>query len=705
MSEEPIIDLQQLEARVEWVRALARSLVQDRDLAEDVAQEAWMAAVRRPPRSQAALPAWLRTTVRHLAQRVRRENRRRTAREERAARSHAESHPSAADAAARSDMHRLVVRAVTALAEPYKSTILLRYFGGLSPAEIARREGVPGPTIRSRHLRALAMLREDLSRQYDGDERAFSAALLSLAGMGEPGAAGVITTGSLVHGMLGLAVQAKIVLALVAAILVLVAGLFFGPRLFPSRDREAGAPPDETIAAQSTGRNLAPSVGRAPIESDRAPDATSSPGPTAPARPTNLSGFVTFADGRAAGPDLAVIARPVEDSFSARDLARALREPWIERTAHTDPAGRFTIEGLDPDRAYRLMAGGQGLFTTRQMLSEEFTPGCKDARVSVAVGFGTALRLRERGGLPLRSNELLLEYPAVSATVRPSDRRRLLYPDDPEVLLAGLTLDEVRDDPDQRHVWSWFVAGDDDDDLPEPVEIRLKVVGYRAESATLEFEPLSRGLAVRDLELTPQCELGFGTLDIEFPGSIAPIDPATNRLSRTGILLFQSITEEGGSSFVLPVFEASPIPTRFEGIPCGSYEVRFLSSDGFFEYPNPSGPPLLVDVGRLPAPLAVDFSAVGSVECRMLDATGAPYTGPLEVRVDRYDNLVPSTLRYSWQMDVHLFDSAPYRVDGIPRGRYRITPRIRAPEAHALDPATVIVEPQSVSTALFELPD
>ena len=32
-----------------WVQALARTLVRDADLAEDLVQETWLAALRRPP--------------------------------------------------------------------------------------------------------------------------------------------------------------------------------------------------------------------------------------------------------------------------------------------------------------------------------------------------------------------------------------------------------------------------------------------------------------------------------------------------------------------------------------------------------------------------------------------------------------------------------------------------------------------------------
>ncbi|MEM9380147.1 MAG: RNA polymerase sigma factor [Planctomycetota bacterium] len=78
---------EELLAEMGWVRQLARGLVADPALAEDLAQEAWIAASTRPPAAlhgAGALRAWLATVVRNLARksarsRGRREHHERTA--------------------------------------------------------------------------------------------------------------------------------------------------------------------------------------------------------------------------------------------------------------------------------------------------------------------------------------------------------------------------------------------------------------------------------------------------------------------------------------------------------------------------------------------------------------------------------------------------------------------------------------------------
>lgn len=83
---------------VEDLRRLARGLVFDRHGAEDVVQEAWLAALRtQPPATN--LGAWLAGAVRNLAGNRRREEARRSLREHIAARP--EALPSAGESAAR----------------------------------------------------------------------------------------------------------------------------------------------------------------------------------------------------------------------------------------------------------------------------------------------------------------------------------------------------------------------------------------------------------------------------------------------------------------------------------------------------------------------------------------------------------------------------------------------------------------------------
>src|SRR5262245_58958505 len=166
-----------------WVRALARALVLDDARADDVAQEAWLAAMRPPPRHDAGLRAWLGRLVRHRAANLRRDEHRREAREgtplgDAASDATARSRGSAAggpaagdpaDAVAKIEEHGRVVRAVLALDEPYRTTVVLRFYEDLGATEIAARTGAPVETVRTRLKRGVAMLRIRLDAEHGGD--------------------------------------------------------------------------------------------------------------------------------------------------------------------------------------------------------------------------------------------------------------------------------------------------------------------------------------------------------------------------------------------------------------------------------------------------------------------------------------------------------------------------------------------------------
>jgi len=149
-----------------WVGRVARALVAGDGAAEDLQQEVWLKALRSGPRHAGAIRAWLRTILRRTARDRWRTEARRRARERAATRT--ESAPATDDLAQHAETLRKVVDAVVALDEPYRSTVLLRFWEDLPPREVAARQGVSVEAVRSRTRRALGMLRASFSAQHGG---------------------------------------------------------------------------------------------------------------------------------------------------------------------------------------------------------------------------------------------------------------------------------------------------------------------------------------------------------------------------------------------------------------------------------------------------------------------------------------------------------------------------------------------------------
>lgn len=297
----PPTSIESLLAEREWVRNLAASLVADPNRADDVAQDAWLAAVTRPPEDGSSPRGWLGAVVRNWAKRSYRGDARRRLREMAAARP--ESMPSAAEMVARAEAHRHVVDAVIALAEPYRSTVLARFFEDMPPREIARRMEVPVETVRTRLKRGLAQLRERLDAKYGGDGRSWGIALGPLAVKG------------------GLLVKATTKAAIaVAAVLIVAAAV--GVAVWSGDD---AARPTTSPADGIADRSAA-----VPAVANGDAAKTDAAAPVVPAGRASVRGEVWFASPQEPAAGVTVAIGPV-------GAAKVVR---------TDDAGRFRLDGL-----------------------------------------------------------------------------------------------------------------------------------------------------------------------------------------------------------------------------------------------------------------------------------------------------------------------------------------------------------------------
>ena len=195
----------------EWVRGVARAVSGGSADADELEQDTWLAALRRPPRSDRNLKAWFAQLVRNFARQHDRSERRRQ-RRERESTPESGLMPSSAELVERAELHRLVVHAVLTLPEPGRSLVLLHYFEGMSLRAIAHEQQTPLETVRSRLHRAIVRLRESLAGVRSS--RAWTALVAT-------GAGSRALTATAVAG--GLIVSAKTKILAIAAIVAAVA--------------------------------------------------------------------------------------------------------------------------------------------------------------------------------------------------------------------------------------------------------------------------------------------------------------------------------------------------------------------------------------------------------------------------------------------------------------------------------------------------
>ena len=362
-----------------FVRRLAQELVRDAARADDLVQDAWVQALRHPPRVAEAARAWFGKVVRNLASRGARQEERRGERERAAAR--VEAQPSVLEIGERLALEHELVRAVESLREPYRSAIFGRYFEGLSPRAIAAREGLPVATIKTRLRRALELLREGLARSHG--KHSWALALVRLARpehAAVPLAAPLLTAGVVLAG----------------ATVWLLRG---------SPVERAGSEELAAFAAPAAEAELPAAVLSAPEAPVRSPRATVAESETAEAERVRAESREpappALAAARSQDPPLVLRGRVLfPDSSGAAD-ARVVLGPF---STSTDARGRFELVLDEAAYAERRLRAGRPVSGMEPIDRDTALVALFDGRVpAVLAGAGArvqgALSRRPQGDL------------------------------------------------------------------------------------------------------------------------------------------------------------------------------------------------------------------------------------------------------------------------------------------------------------------
>lgn len=264
-----------------FLKSLALSLLNDEHLADDVVQATWVAALENQEPPARSWYAWMRAVTRNLAIKLR--HRRQRAQIHEAALPTPEIGLPPDQTLAHEEVLRAVTDAVLALDEPERATVLMRYYEGLMPHEIATKTGVPVATVKSRIHRSLRRLRQRLDR-HAGDRGAWGVGLAALTGneqwLGSLPAHSTVAAnlGPLIPG--SMLMHAKTKLTLIAGVVTLAAGAaVFGL----SEDQPGGSPRGQggTLTSdRDAGRNARNEMSAVQDALDTSQEKTATPDPT-----------------------------------------------------------------------------------------------------------------------------------------------------------------------------------------------------------------------------------------------------------------------------------------------------------------------------------------------------------------------------------------------------------------------------------------
>lgn len=489
----------------DFVRALARELLADEHEGEDLAQEAWLRFLRRPP-AAGAMKGWLRRVMRNLSIERLRGRARVSAREEQAAR--AEALPSVVEELEQTEVLGTVVEAVLALEEPYRTTVLLAYWRGWDARRIARETGAPLATVRSRLQRAHAKLRERLDKQHGRE--AWSVALAALPGV-EAGAG--------------------LVLGGVGALVLLV---WIGVALV-----RRGAGEEEGVAVAQGAALVEPPEAKLETPLNAAPADTGARTPlAAPQRTVRVVGTVRTG----ACEELGLLAgssadTPVQWRFGRGGFGG---KPLAQGEVRTDAQGRFTLEfedALAEEGELVLATGADDRYRSAWQRApvlgeEEFTPEL--LRVPHGVLHGTVV---DEAGTPLAGIPLALGEELLTSGVDGTFARA-----------GALGRHGVRLEPRAN---GWTLAG-------HTAIIPLERGGY---------EPVVVTLApVAELELDVRDLRGAGVEGVRVQVTLAPSELAPLASTRDGASPSprSAVTDAEGRAFVTGLCAGRKLELRLE---------------------------------------------------------------------------------------------------------------------------------------------
>lgn len=370
-----------LDAHARWARRLASRLVSDPGAAEDLSQDAVMALIERPELPRDEVRPWLGRVVRNKAISLWRSTSRRERRERKTLRRDPHRDPRAL--AELREFESALRDAVAALKEPYRATIRLVYFEGLSVAEVARSLDVPYETARARHRRAIEQLRDRLDRTHGG-RAAWAVPFAAWAAvedvdarsMAPPGSGGAHWTSS---------IPALVVSFVLGGLTVLGANTLFGSR----QPLETPPPRTTEVATASSDRTPSRRRGATPSNESRAGNEADTETGVGTPTETDLAGGSTTTpdDATAAGaprlpePD-AVPEPPPTRTITGRLFHPAglpLENPsvelvlplpprdWTKQPGQVDEDGSFRFADVPADQLgsqVRIEAGADGVIRT-----------------------------------------------------------------------------------------------------------------------------------------------------------------------------------------------------------------------------------------------------------------------------------------------------------------------------------------------------
>lgn len=339
------------------------------------------------------------------------------------------------------------------------------------------------------------------------------------------------------------------------------------------------------------------------------------------------------------------------------------------RLTKTDADGTFSMTELGPTEDWCLVAGAPGLMVPQ--VTRCTTRSSSPLELPIDYGYGAVLHLKDSTGkAPVLSNRLSpshlnAECYSEEGGVSPS----LPIPESALAgALAGLTVDPAALFPDA--LVQLFTCVRDETEVG-PLHYKVSIPGYAQVDVSYAASPIRTGLEETKITLRPTCSR-WGQLLLKFDKCpLAEGVEGVTALPQGALFL----TNASHDVYTYPL---RPEENRYlvTGVPEGSYELRFRSNKGEFEFPARGVPSSRIEIGEDVTECEIDLSSMGLCIFQVTGLDGERFRGYIEFLmapgVPRVNDRGNPELT-SGSMQVLPF---PHIVTGLKSGQYTIWPRL-----------------------------
>ncbi|MFN0241781.1 MAG: hypothetical protein ACKVWV_02730 [Planctomycetota bacterium] len=344
--------------------------------------------------------------------------------------------------------------------------------------------------------------------------------------------------------------------------------------------------------------------------------------------------------------DTRVYCWPAESPPSSDELLANRERPLRLWITNVDRSGRFEVAGLDPRVPYTLAGGATGWTSKEWILAAR--PGDTEHRLELWRLHACEARFTSTSGEALRTPWRLARQPRLTG-LRDGEETRV-GPRSLDLALSGVApLTSERSETLQV-----VLAVKTSRESPPPaVRLMQRVPGYGTGQWDFSLPTFQGMLEAKSFALEPTVACWADvTLDL-----IRDVGQETH--SRDAWIWLVLSPEGGGEEMRIPIWTLLD-HERIENVPCGLYRCG-LEVGELHRVPTHQE---LVTIAEGPAPvhLVFDLAGLATIELDLETPNGVD-AGPITV------NLLDSSTR---RQHYFHFTGAPYRLRGIPEGRYAL---------------------------------